>query len=95
MMKLSFSIMLIFCIFLTTIRAGDDYHEEHEEDEHVDQKKKHDYVPRYRKPLDLRINVPFFKMLLKREKDGPSRLGIRVFPDHPEPLVDIKHQWWK
>ncbi|GBL84375.1 hypothetical protein AVEN_34034-1, partial [Araneus ventricosus] len=75
MMKLSFAILLIFCILLTTVRAGDDYHEENE---HASHKKKYDSVPRYRKPLDLRIHVPFFKMLLKREKDGPTRIITHI-----------------
>ncbi|GFS89858.1 hypothetical protein TNCV_4839491 [Trichonephila clavipes] len=68
---------LIFFAALLTIAYGRDEEDldyEPDKDEETPPRKKNpDYVPRHRRPLDLRIRVPFFKMLLKRDKTGPAK----------------------
>ncbi|GFT84168.1 hypothetical protein NPIL_548241 [Nephila pilipes] len=100
-MKLRLVHLMIFATLLTIAYAGsvpdeDDHDYDPDKDGEESLKKtKHDYVPRYRRPLDLRIRVPFFKMFLKRDKTGPSKLDLQVFPDPHGSLVDLNHQWWR
>ncbi|GFY60036.1 hypothetical protein TNIN_455441 [Trichonephila inaurata madagascariensis] len=95
-MKLRLVHWMFFAALLTIACARDEEDHDYEPDKDEEpppRKKNPDYVPRHRRPLDLRIRVPFFKMLLKRDKTGHAKLDLQVFPDPHGSLVDLNHQW--
>ncbi|GIY08501.1 hypothetical protein CDAR_313291 [Caerostris darwini] len=97
LMKLRLMVVLMmFVAVLATSIAGDDhdYADADDGEDEIPYKKK-DPAPRWKRPWDLQIRVPFFQMFLKREKSGPARLALQVFPDHNRSLVEFNHQWWK